>query len=334
MIEGDNASRNGWRPSGRCAIFICDIVSFGREDRHDDIQGLLRTALYTALRRGFDESGVPFERCYQEDRGDGAIIVAPPDVETDTLVHPLIDRLRAELRRHNEISSELAQIRLRVSLHVGNVEADARGIVGTAVNHAARLIEAPVFKEAVQVTGARFGLIVSRDLYDTVIRPGRGLIDPGEYEEIAVELKETRTTAWMRISAPGRAVAEASTRELRPAEPDPFDRHRRRPIRADDGAGRQGSMDDLFEVVKMLLAVPIMTTQEGREQVVGSLRPEVAVRIPRRSQANLDTHSILRTCLDFPGGVAELLTALRAFAGDSEPMRALEETIERLGRQR
>ena len=93
-------------------------------------------------------------------------------------------------------------------------------------------------------------------------------------------------------------------------------------------------MEDLFELVKMLLAIPIMTTQEGREQVVGSLRPEVAVRIPRRSQANLDTHSILRTCLDFPGGVAELLTALRAFAGDSEPMRALEETIDRLGRQR
>jgi hypothetical protein len=332
MTEGDSAPRNGWRPSGRCSIFVCDIVSFGREDRHDGIQGHLRTALYDGLQRSFDESGVPFDRCYLEDRGDGAIVVPPPDIETGVLVHPLIDRLRAELRRHNEISSEPAQIRLRVSLHVGKVEADGRGIVGTAINHASRLLDAPVFKDAFHVTGAQFGLIVSPELYEAVVRPGEGLIDPGEYEAIEVRVKETRTTAWMRISPPERAVTRASARELRQAEPDPSGRGR--PVQAADAAGHRAMMIELFEVVEMLLAIPIMTTPEGREQVVGSLRPEVAVRIPRRSQAQLDTHSILRTCLDFPGGLGELLTALKAFAGDSEPMRALEETIERLSARR
>jgi hypothetical protein len=333
MTEGDSPPeappRNGWRPSGRCSIFVCDIVSFGREGRHDGIQGRLRSALYEGLQRSFDESGVPFDRCYLEDRGDGAIVVPPPDIETEVLVHPLIDRLRAELRRHNEISSELAQIRLRVSLHVGNVEDDGRGIVGTAINHASRLLDAPVFKDAFHVTGAHLGLIVSPELYDAVVRPGEGLIDPDDYEAIEVRVKETRTTAWMRISAPGRSSARAPARELRQKEPDPPARGR--PVQAGDAAGHRGMMIELFEVVEMLLAVPIMTTPEGREQVVGSLRPEVAVRIPRRSQAHLDTHSILRTCLDFPGGVGELLTALKAFAGDSEPMRVLEETIDRLG---
>ncbi|MBC6459878.1 effector-associated domain 2-containing protein [Actinomadura sp. HBU206391] len=332
MIESDNASRNGWRPSGRCAIFVCDIVSFGRDGRHDGVQGHLRTAMYEALRRSFDESGVPFDRCYWEDRGDGVIVVPPPDIETTVLVHPLIDRLRGALRRHNELSSDLAKIRLRVSLHVGNVEADGRGIVGTAVNHANRLLDAPTFKEAILLAEAHIGLIVSVELYEAVVRPGTGLIDPDEYEVVEVVVKETRTTAWMRISAPGRGVARAPARGLRRSEPDPPARER--PMRAMDATAHQGSMTELFEVVKMLLAVPIMTTPEGREQVIGSLHPDVAVRIPRRSQANLDTHSILRTCLDFPGAVGELLAVLKAFAGDSEQMRALEETIDRLGRRR
>ncbi|WP_376771548.1 effector-associated domain 2-containing protein [Actinomadura alba] len=35
---------------------------------------------------------------------------------------------------------------------------------------------------------------------------------------------------------------------------------------------------------------------------------DVAGRIPRQDAANMDTHAILRTCLDSPGGLRELLT--------------------------
>jgi hypothetical protein len=317
---------NGWRPAGHCAIFVCDIVSFGDQARHDGIQKHVRKALYERLRQSFDASGVPFERCYREDRGDGVIVVVPPDIETALLVSPLADQLRAELRRYNEVSSGVAQIRLRVSLHMGQVHFDGPGIVGTAVNHVNRLLDAPLFKNALNASPAQLGLIVSPEVFNAVIRRGEGLIDPDEYLPVEVQVKETRTTAWMRIAG-GRPVEQFS-KELEPRDADP-------PVSARSlhVIGRtesEVSAFALFEIVDRLLDIPIMATQDGREEVVARLRREIAVRIPRRAQAHLDTHAILRTCLDYPEGLQELLDLVRAFAGESVQTRALEETINRL----
>jgi class 3 adenylate cyclase len=318
---------NGWSPAGHCAIFVCDIVSFGDQARHDRIQRHLRSVLYEQLRQSFDASGAPLAGCYHEDRGDGVIVVVPPGIETALLVSPLADHLRAGLRRHNEISSDVAQIRLRVALHVGEVHQDGPGIVGTAVNHVNRLIEAPRFKDALNAAKAQFGLIVSPEVFNAVIRRGEGLIDPDEYLPVEVDVKETRTTAWMRIPGSGSREPPPS-QELEPRDVGPPTSARTLHI-----IGRPGSEVPslaLFEIVDRLLDVPIMATQEGREQMVGLLRRDIATRIPRRAQARLDTYSILRTCLDFPEGLAELVGLVRIFAGESVPMRALEETIDRL----
>jgi hypothetical protein len=198
MRDSTNASPNGWNPSGRCVIFACDIVSFGREGRHDRIQRRLRDALYEGLSRSFDDCGVPFAGCYREDRGDGVIVVPPPHTDPTLLVAPLVDRLRAELRRHNEISSDLVKIRLRVSMHSGEVEADGHGIVGTAVNHVFRLLDAPQFKEAFNASADHVGVIVSEAFHEAVIRTGEGMVDPDDYVPLRIHNKETSTTVWMR----------------------------------------------------------------------------------------------------------------------------------------
>jgi class 3 adenylate cyclase len=329
MQDSTNASPNGWNPSGRCALFVCDIVSFGDQGRHDRIQRRLRDALYEGLSRSFDDSGVPFAGCYQEDRGDGVIVVPPPHVDMTLLVSPLVDRLRAELRRHNEVSSDLAKIRLRISMHSGEVQADGRGIVGTAVNHVFRLLDAPQFKEAFKVSADHVGVIVSAPFYEAVIRPGEGMVDPDDYVPIHIQNKETSTTVWMRKPVGGRPLEQVTPQEIRPRGTKPASSARPAHGRGSADEDRI-SLPDLFGVVDRLLAIPVMATQEGREQVVGSLRREVAVRIPRRSQANLDTYAILRTCLDFPGALGELLTIVKAFAGESEQIHALEDTIDRL----
>jgi hypothetical protein len=138
-------------------------------------------------------------------------------------------------------------------------------------------------------------------------------------------VKETRTTAWMRI--PGGGCVEPVSKELEPRDPE--SPAPPRTLRIIDRAESEAS-HALFEIVDRLLDIPIMATPEGREQVVSLLRREVAVRIPRRAQAHLDAYSILRTCLDFPEGLPELLDLLRVLAGKSMQMRALEETINRL----
>ncbi|MBC6461077.1 NYN domain-containing protein [Actinomadura sp. HBU206391] len=310
--------RSDQAPSGRCAIFACDIASFGDPARDDRVREYLRVALHERLRRSFDASGVPFDGCHHEDRGDGVIIVPPPDLDP-AMFHPIVDRLNGELRRHNEMTGQVTQLRLRVSMHIGEVATDPHGIVGTAVIHAARLLDAPHFKNALNSSHAHLGFIVSAGVYETVIRRGGELLEPDEYAPIEVQMKETNTTAWVRIFGVGGDSIHREP-ELVGAGIVP-------------SAGPQSGpwdVQSLFEVVDGLLALPIMAISEGRDQVVSSLPSDVAMRISRHSTANSDTYSILRTCLDSPGGLQDLLTILRAFSGDSAPMHALEATIETL----
>jgi hypothetical protein len=309
----------------------CDIASFGDLARTDHVQRHIRAALYGRLQGSFDQSGVPLARCYTEDRGDGVIVVVPPDISTATLVSPLVDLLRAELRKHNEVSSEVARIRLRVALHTGEVRTDEHGIVGTAVNHVFRILEAPEFKSALNASDSCLAFIASESVYDAVIRHAFGLIDPAEYRPITVRVKETKTRGWVRV--PGdHPVAREDTREITPSGRDVAAFRAPPPVAEEVGYAPPGGA--LFQIVDGLLDLPIMATANGREEVVGALRKEIATVIPRQSEARMDTYCILRTCLDYPDGLAELVAVVRAFVGDSAAMRALEDTITRLIEQR
>jgi hypothetical protein len=57
---------------------------------------------------------------------------------------------------------------------------------------------------------------------------------------------------------------------------------------------------------------------------------QIRAVIPRSADARSDTYEIIRTCLDYPGGLQELLRALRGFAGDSLALGRLERAIARL----
>ena len=323
-MQTESASRRE-RPSGFRTIFVCDIVGFGRRNNRDRVQEHLREKLYAALRRGFDESGVPFDDCYREDRGDGVIMVLPAGADDSLLVHPLVDRLRGEIRRGNELASPIANIRLRVALHRGRVESDPNGIVGTSINHVCRLLDAPAFKRQMEDSGTDLGVLASQEFYEAVIQDGPGAIDPSEFRPIGVRLKETEAPAWVRLPGAASRGEQVTPRSATAVEETPA----AVPRDPDGGAERPG----LFDIVDRLLAIPVVASAEGRDQIVSSLRTEIAVRIPRRARAHLDIHSIVLTCLEFPGGLEEFLSAVREFAGDTTQLRVLEETIARLRRR-
>jgi hypothetical protein len=275
----------------------------------------LRTALYDRLRESFERSGVPFHQCYCEDRGDGAIVVVPSRIGTAVLVSPLVDRLRAGLRRHNEVSSEIARIRLRVALHTGEVGTDDHGIVGTAVTYVFRILDAPPLKEALVGSDACLAFIASDQVYDDVIRHAVDLIDPDEYRPVDVRVKETTARAWIRVPSAPPPTRQVTPRDvIAPAGVNgvPLPHHH---------AGT------LFDIVDQLLDLPVMAAEKGREQVVGALRKEIATVIPRQAEARMDVYCILRTCLNYQGGLVELLTGLRGFTGDSSAMRSFEESV-------
>jgi hypothetical protein len=153
--------------------------------------------MYAILERSFERSGIPWDNCYREDRGDGVLIIIPPETPTSLLVDPLSRRLVAALAAHNGQATEALRMQLRVALHVGPVVSDPEGVSGESIILAARILEAPTLKRELAYEVADLGLIVSTYVYDTVVKHASGHVDSTRYRQVRVRVKESRLNAWM-----------------------------------------------------------------------------------------------------------------------------------------
>lgn len=332
----------GWTPNGLCSLFACDIASFGHPARSDLDRRKVRKALYEGLRASFDADGIGFPACYREDRGDGALVVVPPYVDTARLITSLIDLLRGEVRRHNEVSSATAHMQLRVAVHTGVAHSDGEGLVGTAVNHVFRLLEADALRQGLLRSGAELALIASDRVHDDVIRHGLGMVHPGEYHRIEVRVKETVTPAWVRLPGmpavsrpvpePPRAIRRARVIPP-PAEPTAVDPPPALPPPPPSVTivERPRGLDAAVDVA---LTIRQLRGRRLRDQIVAELPLALATLIGQRRAADDrdDMAAIVGACREHPQGVAELLRAVRQFAGDSAGLEEFRRSVEALGR--
>ncbi|RFU39971.1 hypothetical protein DZF91_19530 [Actinomadura logoneensis] len=185
------------------AMLAFDIVSFTDSRRDEEVRLLLRSRLYDELRDAFTMTMLPWDGCYREDRGDGVLVIAPPDVPPHLLMDPLAHHLLALLRRGNRLAGEPARMRLRAAAHSGHVARDAHGVVGSAVDHMFRLLDAPLFREAAAGSGTELNMIVSDRLYEEVLAE-RGVLFPERYRRVEVSCKETTARGWVWLPPGGR----------------------------------------------------------------------------------------------------------------------------------
>jgi hypothetical protein len=189
------------KPAGGqlCALFAVDIAEFNSPARDDAIQAYLRTSLYEILERAFDSSGIPWASCFNEDRGDGVLVVVPPGVGGGGIIDLLPERLRRLIRRHNHVSSATAHIQLRAAAHVGPVDHDAHGFVGTDVNLLFRMLDARPVKHTLVSTGADLALIISDYVYRNVVSRHPSLVNPDDFRSVRFMVKYTRIQAWSYV---------------------------------------------------------------------------------------------------------------------------------------
>lgn len=180
-------------------MLAVDIKGFNDPRRDHEIRRSLRVAMYELLAGALNRSGLPWDACYHEDRGDGVLVIAPTGVPAVMLLYPVAEHLRAGVRRHNRFHVELAQIRLRTAVHAGEVCFDHHGVSGGAVTHLFRMLEASTFKQALDVSAADFALVTSNTIFTEVILPGTSLIDPDMYAPVHIKCKETSARAWIYL---------------------------------------------------------------------------------------------------------------------------------------
>ncbi|MGO9783956.1 MAG: cyclic nucleotide-binding domain-containing protein [Streptosporangiaceae bacterium] len=182
-----------------CMIIFTDVAGFSSPDRTDEHRRIIRREV---LRMTAVSLAAIWDQCSREDRGDGLLIVVPPNIPTAQVLEYLYDSLPRALRRHNSIYGPGAHVQLRVALDVGPVTSDDLGVSGQVINNASRLLDAPALKNAIAADRANLGFIISDFIYQTAIRNGGGLSDPSAYTEVEVKVKEADLRGWVQVVDP------------------------------------------------------------------------------------------------------------------------------------
>ncbi|MBO2451966.1 hypothetical protein J4573_33100 [Actinomadura barringtoniae] len=196
IAHRQDLSPQAWS-SRNCTILYTDVAGFSMPHRTASDREAVRLSLYELLRDALEESGVSWAACYHEDRGDGVLVIVPPEIPTLAVADPFLTILAAALRRYNRRAGAAVAIRMRVALHAGLVSRDAEGLNGDAIIHTARMLDAPPLREALNSTDAHLAFMTSAHVFDTAISGDFGLLDPGSFTEVDFQVKESRITAWM-----------------------------------------------------------------------------------------------------------------------------------------
>jgi len=175
--------------------------------RPNPIKGELRNKIYELFEAALDKAGI--DSCHHDafiDRGDGLLaLIHPVDQAPKALLLnravPLLSQLlsdyNASLPQH---SQPQRQLRIRVVMHAGEVHYDANGCFGEALDVAIRLLDAGRVKKTLQAATDPLVLVISEDIYSSVVRHGYDGIDNGAFHQLVrVRVAGRRYPGWIHL---------------------------------------------------------------------------------------------------------------------------------------
>ncbi|MGD0607472.1 MAG: hypothetical protein ABSA53_28300 [Streptosporangiaceae bacterium] len=197
-VAGNHASHTAF--SGQvCAMLKFDIAGFTRPDRDEEARIYIRKAFYVMLREALGESGVPWEGCHREDRGDGALVIAPPGIPAHGIIDPFPGQLRRLIRVYNRMTIPPGRIQVRAAAHIGPVYRDEHGLAGDSLNLLSRMLDAEPLHTTLANSDAELALILSDYLHDNLVlrHPARAPRTP--FQPVNTEVKGTQIKAWIHV---------------------------------------------------------------------------------------------------------------------------------------
>ncbi|WP_330174156.1 hypothetical protein OG875_11705 [Streptomyces sp. NBC_01498] len=202
-------------------ILLLDIERYS--DRDDIEQAFLRRMLYDIADQTLDAAGIGSPQRLRADRGDSVMELIDANAPVSVLLRTLLTEVPVQLRRTNRLAASSAQIRLRAVLATGYVAVDAHdGWVGSDLNHACRLLDATLLRNALRERPDDFALCVSDSVHQGIVRHGHPGIRPEDFHHIAPESKNGRLSAWLYgpVPAPGTDRRRGTESGVRTPESD------------------------------------------------------------------------------------------------------------------
>lgn len=188
-----------WEPRHH-AIITLDIEGFGSPTRTDPIRAGLRKALAEFLDVAVDRLQIPEAVAAEGDTGDGKWLLFRSDLSKPMLLNTLVPTIEAALRHHNQSASTAATLRLRIGLHHGEITlGENGGYSGEPLNHAFRIIDNEVVRNALVHTNRDMVVAISDDFFQKIVKPGFGALNPNNYSPVMISVKETTSTVWLDV---------------------------------------------------------------------------------------------------------------------------------------
>jgi hypothetical protein len=179
------------------AIVALDIES--STSRPDPVKAELRVMLYELFESALRSAGI--YRRHRDplyDRGDGLLALIHPVDRAGEVLLIVVPVLTQLLTDYNASLPRQRQLRVRVVVHAGGVHYDANGCFGTALDVAFRLLDAPSVKEALAVAPGPLLLVVSGDIYGSVVDHGNGGTDQRAFRNVvSAEIAGIRLPGWI-----------------------------------------------------------------------------------------------------------------------------------------
>lgn len=218
-------------------IVVLDIERFG--SRTDPLQQWLRDQLHEIVGEALRQAGVgTADTAAVGDRGDGSFLLIRPTISKLDLTTRFVDALQAGLRGHAQRGNEESALRVRVSLHAGDVAQDDRGWVGEALNTACRLVDLDALRTTLAAADrSGLALAVSADWHAAVVRHDFPELPKAEFRQVPFRAKEISSHAWLRVPGYDEPPGLGSRARAPESPPPPPPAAARKPSLPDRQAG-------------------------------------------------------------------------------------------------
>ena len=125
----------------------------------------------------------------------------PPRRSCSTAWSRLFGQLLADYNASLPRASRPQQLRIRVVIHAGEVRYDAHGCFGEALDITFRLLDDSRVKKALQGTADPMVLVVSGDIYRSVVRHSYDASDQPSFQPlVCVRVAGSRHLGWIQVS--------------------------------------------------------------------------------------------------------------------------------------
>jgi class 3 adenylate cyclase len=175
--------------------------------RPDPVKAELRNKIYELLDTALCSAGIhKRHRDRFVDRGDGILALIHPVNEAPKALMlnraiPALNRLLADYNTGlpHPIRPQ-RQLRVRIVMHAGEVHYDANGCFGEALDVAFRLLDARRVKRALKDSADSSVLIISGDIYSSIVRHCYDGIDHLAFQPLVrAQIAGSRYPGWIHI---------------------------------------------------------------------------------------------------------------------------------------